>query len=75
MIKTYTWMSPQQLNLYIRFCKAFRTSTLSEIGRMLQLKNPYHSTYQIFKTKAPNKYLEFAIKAKIDQDYCYFDIA
>lgn len=65
-------MKSEQLNLYINFCKAFRTSNLTEVGKMLNLSDPYHGAYQLFRAKQPNKYLAFAVKARIDTDFSYF---
>ena len=65
-MKNYTWMQPAQKELFVNFCKAFEVKTISDIGRKLDMKNPYHSVYQMFRTKTPNKILAFMLKDKLE---------
>ena len=63
-MKNYDWMQPDQKQLFENFCKAFDVKSISDIGRKLHLKNPYHGGYQLFRNKKPSRFLKVMIESK-----------
>ena len=63
-IKNYSWLVDiNQKKTYLAFCETFKVGSLSEIGKMLGFKNPYHSARQLFMARKPNRILRFAIRS------------
>ena len=61
----YSWMSPEQKDLYDALCEEFDFKNLISIGRFLNLKHPYHGSKLIFEAKKKNKYLSKILEEKI----------
>lgn len=56
--KKYHWMPLHQVALYEALCKEFNFKKLIDIGRFLELKNPYHGAKLIFEAQKQNLYLK-----------------
>jgi hypothetical protein len=63
-MEKYQWMRPQQRQLYDSLCREFKFRKLSDIGKFLGLKNPYHGTKVIFEAARINHYLLKLIEVK-----------
>ena len=64
MRNKYDWMDPVQKELFEVFCKEFGFKSLSDIGRFLGLKHPYHGAKLIFEAQKPNNYIKKMIELK-----------
>ena len=64
MSSNYDWMEPFQKELFELFCKEFGFKSLSDIGRFLGLKHPYHGAKLIFEAQKPNNYIKKMIELK-----------
>ena len=53
----YHWMKPRQRELFNELCSEFKFKSLSEVGKYLGLKNPYHGSKVIFESNRTNNYL------------------
>jgi hypothetical protein len=60
----YIWMEPFQKDLFELFCREFGFKSLSDIGKFLGLKHPYHGAKLIFEAQKPNNYIKKMIELK-----------
>ena len=61
----YLHIPKQQQLILVKFQELFNLKNITDIGRFLGFRQPYHSAKAIFKQSKPNKYIVKLLEEKI----------